>query len=460
MDATSNNPAALLIAGPVAQPGPQPVGPNPANPGPVATPATARAEAGTRRSGQSEFSNTMKQLEDPAEVDRQPSTKPSGHRGDDAPDQPAAPSDAPEAIAETPAEPAPAAVPADEDSPHTAPDLFAHGGFLPENPGESLPESGKVLPPETMPQPAELTAQNPATDTDPVPVGTPVMPVSMANDADGMPIATGAESRANAAAPIAAPAAPNITTNRADAAVNTTTTVIDDGPPVSVATAATTADAQTQSGDSNARATEQQFAALKDMLPQSSSNATATRGMLVADLPNPATLVSATRPGSEFSGLLSDLATTTSERLLQPLADAREFAAGLNQRLSVMNQNGVQTARLQLYPEQLGPLEVRIQVEDDVAQVWFSAQHGQTREALEQALPRLRELFADQGLQLIRSDVGDGQPDSDEKTAGESNSDHNMPTMSRDEVDARDEFLLAQRALRRLNSRHLLDLRV
>lgn len=57
-------------------------------------------------------------------------------------------------------------------------------------------------------------------------------------------------------------------------------------------------------------------------------------------------------------------------------------------------------AEIKLNPPQLGPIEVRIQMHHDQAQVSFTAQHGAVRDALEAALPRLREMFAANGLGL------------------------------------------------------------
>ena len=113
-------------------------------------------------------------------------------------------------------------------------------------------------------------------------------------------------------------------------------------------------------------------------------------------------------PGS-FVETLTELRDLTGHRPLQPLAGGERFAGKLGDRLILMADNGVQSARLKLHPEHLGPLDVRIQIDDDVAQVWFAAQHGQTREALEAAIPRLREMFAEQGLQLSRADVESGE---------------------------------------------------
>ena len=50
-------------------------------------------------------------------------------------------------------------------------------------------------------------------------------------------------------------------------------------------------------------------------------------------------------------------------------------------------------------------MEVNISVQNADASVWFAANHPDTRAALEQALPRLREMFASQGMNLADSGV-------------------------------------------------------
>jgi len=74
-------------------------------------------------------------------------------------------------------------------------------------------------------------------------------------------------------------------------------------------------------------------------------------------------------------------------------------------RVSLMIEQGNHSASLKLSPEHLGPMEVRISVQNDQASVWFGAAHADTRAAIEHALPRLRELFASQGLSLADAGV-------------------------------------------------------
>jgi flagellar hook-length control protein FliK len=87
-----------------------------------------------------------------------------------------------------------------------------------------------------------------------------------------------------------------------------------------------------------------------------------------------------------------------------------EWADELSTRLTLMAERGHHTASLRLSPEHLGPLEIRISVTDDQASVWFGAAHADTRAAIEQALPRLRELFASQGLTLADAGVSHQAP--------------------------------------------------
>ena len=86
-------------------------------------------------------------------------------------------------------------------------------------------------------------------------------------------------------------------------------------------------------------------------------------------------------------------------RLQEPVGGGR-WADELGARLTLMATRGEQHGALRLSPEHLGPLEVQIRLQDDKASVWFGAQHADTRSALQEALPRLRELFAASGMQL------------------------------------------------------------
>jgi flagellar hook-length control protein FliK len=67
--------------------------------------------------------------------------------------------------------------------------------------------------------------------------------------------------------------------------------------------------------------------------------------------------------------------------------------------------NGVQSATLRLMPEHLGPIDVHVDVQQSQVNVNFNAAHADTRAALEQTVPRLRELLAGGGLTLGQANV-------------------------------------------------------
>lgn len=84
----------------------------------------------------------------------------------------------------------------------------------------------------------------------------------------------------------------------------------------------------------------------------------------------------------------------------------QEAPAELHQKVNVMLAEKLQQAEIQLDPLGLGKMKIQIQIgADSQANVHFVVQHGQTREMLEQSMPRLREMLAGQGIQLGQTQV-------------------------------------------------------
>lgn len=100
------------------------------------------------------------------------------------------------------------------------------------------------------------------------------------------------------------------------------------------------------------------------------------------------------------------LKSVVSAPLSTPVSDPAwngEFAS----RIGVMMKNGLPEASLQLSPAELGRLDIKISTEGDQAKVLFTVQNMAAREAIEQAMPRLREMLEQGGLQLAHSEVAD-----------------------------------------------------
>ncbi len=132
----------------------------------------------------------------------------------------------------------------------------------------------------------------------------------------------------------------------------------------------------------------------------------------IADAPQPTASTTASLLGQPLSGVMAEGAgelqlaqRAEGSALLRPGDRAwnSEFAG----RLTVMVKNGVQEASLQLHPADLGRLEIQIATDGDQTRVHFLVQNAMAREAIEQAMPRLREMLEQSGLQLAQSDVAD-----------------------------------------------------
>jgi flagellar hook-length control protein FliK len=67
--------------------------------------------------------------------------------------------------------------------------------------------------------------------------------------------------------------------------------------------------------------------------------------------------------------------------------------------------DGVQSATLKMVPEHLGPVELHIELKDNQVNVNFGATQADTRLALQDALPRLREVLAGAGITLGQANV-------------------------------------------------------
>jgi len=70
-----------------------------------------------------------------------------------------------------------------------------------------------------------------------------------------------------------------------------------------------------------------------------------------------------------------------------------------------MAGNNLNGATLQVNPPQLGPIELRVSVENGHAQVWLSAHSPATLDALQSSTPKLREMLSSQGFVQVSVDV-------------------------------------------------------
>ncbi|WP_282259518.1 flagellar hook-length control protein FliK [Stenotrophomonas sp. PS02301] len=244
----------------------------------------------------------------------------------------------------------------------------------------------------TAPATAEKPAAEPADDTEaawpplglaglalnglPVPAPPPVMPVT--------PVATGAAAGANAAQPALATAAPD---------ANTTTPALAAAPSTdgSIALPALATDAAPADDAPLLKTFTDALNAATNDVPDAPASPLlhALQGMTEAK-PTVASL---------FTG--SPTAT--------PHLGGEDFDDAVGARVGWLADQKIGHAHIKITPNDLGPIEVRLQLDGDKVHATFTSAHADVRHALESSLPRLRDLLGEQGFQLGNADVGHEQ---------------------------------------------------
>ncbi|WP_076591601.1 flagellar hook-length control protein FliK [Herminiimonas arsenitoxidans] len=95
---------------------------------------------------------------------------------------------------------------------------------------------------------------------------------------------------------------------------------------------------------------------------------------------------------------------------LAPQVGTPDWNQALGQKVVWMVQGVQQSATLTLNPPDLGPMQVTLHVSNNQATANFTAHQPEVRHALEAAMPRLREMLNDAGIQLGQSNVSAGSP--------------------------------------------------
>ncbi len=133
--------------------------------------------------------------------------------------------------------------------------------------------------------------------------------------------------------------------------------------------------------------------------------------------------VQASTPGTASP---ADAAALPHEMHLSTGPGRPDFAAAVGVQISVLVRDGIQAARLQLNPAELGPVTVQLALDGTAAQLHLAAEQAPTRQALEQALPVLAGALREAGFTLSgggvfeqpRQDRGPGPAPDDTRRDG------------------------------------------
>ncbi|CAK1788849.1 flagellar hook-length control protein FliK [Vibrio crassostreae] len=89
-----------------------------------------------------------------------------------------------------------------------------------------------------------------------------------------------------------------------------------------------------------------------------------------------------------------------------PLQLTKELAnEQVAEKVQMMMSKNLKNLDIRLDPPELGQMKIRMTMNNDVANVHFTVSNQQARDVIEQTLPRLREMLAQQGMQLADSSV-------------------------------------------------------
>lgn len=94
----------------------------------------------------------------------------------------------------------------------------------------------------------------------------------------------------------------------------------------------------------------------------------------------------------------------TSLNVSTPIRE-QSWATDFGQKVVWLANNEKQFAHISLNPPQLGPIEISLSVNNDQASAIFASPHAAVREAIEAALPQLRDMLAGAGIELGQANV-------------------------------------------------------
>jgi len=124
-------------------------------------------------------------------------------------------------------------------------------------------------------------------------------------------------------------------------------------------------------------------------------------------------------------------ASTAQNAITKPLlnmtllpANASAWQQSFGEKVLWMVNKNIHSAEIKLNPPELGRLEVKISMQQhDQTSISFTSQNHQVRELIEAALPRLREMLNDSGLNLSDVEVSD-KSSTAKDNRGQFSSDH------------------------------------
>ena len=143
-------------------------------------------------------------------------------------------------------------------------------------------------------------------------------------------------------------------------------------------------------------------------------------------------------------GLTTNINNNQNNMTMQVPPNHPNWSSEMGEKMMWMNRQGIQQAEIHLDPPELGSLTVKVSVDSDVASVSFVAASTQVKDLLEGQVQRLREMLAQQGVELAEVDVNVSQQGSgSNQSSGDA---QNQFADNGQEIDELDSEVLPQEA--------------
>ena len=139
-----------------------------------------------------------------------------------------------------------------------------------------------------------------------------------------------------------------------------------------------------------------------------------------------------------------EVSATAEQVLQQPVNIARNDAAkALFDKANMLLNLNLKEAEIRLDPPELGSMQIRIRSDAEQAQINFVVQSQQAKEMLEQSMGRLKEMLAEQGINLGESSVSE-QGQNEQQMAEQSSSPLGVELSADDSVELSEQILSKQ----------------
>jgi len=137
------------------------------------------------------------------------------------------------------------------------------------------------------------------------------------------------------------------------------------------------------------------------------------------------------------TSLTNPLSQTTSSMEVKTAVGKAGWNQNFSNQIVMMVNNGVQQAKIKLNPMSLGPVEAMVKLSGETAVVNLTSLHLTTKDAMENAIPRLKEMLNENGFSQVDVNVSHQDNKEQQEAALDaktgSNNEHGNSTMPGDE---------------------------